>query len=163
MPWLHFKTDHALRRKENKVEFLEGRFLSFLHKKKAEHSLDLSLFIFCLLTVYFKPWNAELLSQNICMMIAQKPFCWKWISVTKISKYGQNEYLQALNASYTFQPLMGFWLYLMFTYNPCHITLGHPVLCPFPDKKNVLLPSQCFCCFFFCSRHSNSQNQTLRG
>ena len=26
-------------------------------------------------------------------------------------------------------------LYLMFTYNPCHITLGHPVLYPFPDKK----------------------------
>ena len=38
-------------------------------------------------------------------------------------------------------------LYLMFTYNPCHITLGHPVLYPFPDRKNVLLPSQC-CCFF---------------
>ena len=101
MPWLHFKTDHALRRKENKVEFLEGRFLSFLHKKKAEHSLDLSFFIFCLLTVYFKPWNAELLSQNICMMIAQKPFCWKWISVTKVSKYGTSEYSRALNASYT--------------------------------------------------------------
>ena len=36
--WLHFKTDHALRRENNKVEFLEGRFLdeklSFLHKKK---------------------------------------------------------------------------------------------------------------------------------
>ena len=32
----------------------------------------------------------------------------RWISVTKISKYGQNEYSQALNASYTFQPLMGF-------------------------------------------------------
>ena len=50
---------HALRREENKVEFLEGRFLDeklpFLHKKKAEHSLDLSLSIFCLLTVYFKP------------------------------------------------------------------------------------------------------------
>ena len=51
-------TDHGLRREENKVEFLEGRFLDeklpFLHKKKAEHSLDLSLSIFCLLTVYFK-------------------------------------------------------------------------------------------------------------
>ena len=35
------------------------------------------------------------------------------ISVTKISKYGQNEYSQALNASYTFQPLMGFCRYLM--------------------------------------------------
>ena len=45
------------------------------------------------------------------MVIAQQPFCWKWISVTKISKYGQNEYSRALNASYTFQPLMGFWYY----------------------------------------------------
>ena len=40
--WLHFKTDHALRREKNKVEFLEGRFLDeklpFLHKKKTEHS-----------------------------------------------------------------------------------------------------------------------------
>ena len=57
LPWLHFKTDHALRREENKVEFLEGRFLDeklpFLHKKKAEHSFELSLSIFCLLTVYF--------------------------------------------------------------------------------------------------------------
>ena len=57
LPWLHFKTDHVLRREENKVEFLEGRFLDekllFLHKKKAEHSFELSLSIFCLLTVYF--------------------------------------------------------------------------------------------------------------
>ena len=49
--WFHFKTDHALRREENKVEFLEGRFLDeklpFLHKKKAEHSFELSLSIFC--------------------------------------------------------------------------------------------------------------------
>ena len=55
--WLHFKTDHALRREENKVEFLEGRFLDeklpFFYKKKAEHSFELSLSIFCLLTVYF--------------------------------------------------------------------------------------------------------------
>ena len=57
LTWLHFKTDHGLRREENKVEFLEGRFLDeklpFLHKKKAEHSFELSLSIFCLLTVYF--------------------------------------------------------------------------------------------------------------
>ena len=57
LPWLHFKTDHELRREENKVEFLEGRFLDeklpFLHKKEAEHSFELSLSIFCLLTVYF--------------------------------------------------------------------------------------------------------------
>ena len=45
-----FQTDHALRGEENKVEFLEGRFLDeklpFLHKKKAEHSMDLSVSIF---------------------------------------------------------------------------------------------------------------------
>ena len=46
-------------------------------------------------------------------MIAQQPFCWKWISVTKVSKYGQNEYSRAMNASYTFQPPMGFCFYLM--------------------------------------------------
>ena len=57
LTWLHFKTDHGLRRDENKVEFLEGRFLDeklpFLHKNEAEHSFELSLSIFCLLTVYF--------------------------------------------------------------------------------------------------------------
>ena len=57
VPWLHFKTDHALRREGNKVEFLEGRFLDeklpFLHKKKAEHSFELSLSIFCPLMVNF--------------------------------------------------------------------------------------------------------------
>ena len=56
LPWLHL-TDHALRREENKVEFVEGRFLDeklpFLHKKKAEHSFELSLSIVCLLMVYF--------------------------------------------------------------------------------------------------------------
>ena len=50
LPWLHFKTDHALRPEENKVEFLEGRFLDeklpFLHKMKAELSFELSLSIF---------------------------------------------------------------------------------------------------------------------
>ena len=57
LTWLHFKTDHGLRRGDNKVEFLEGRFLDeelpFLHKKKAEHSFELSPSIFSLLTVYF--------------------------------------------------------------------------------------------------------------
>ena len=53
--WLGCISDHGLRREENKVEFLEGRFLDeklpFLLKKKVEHSFELS--IFCLLTVYF--------------------------------------------------------------------------------------------------------------
>ena len=56
LPWLHL-TDHVLRREENKVKFLEGRFLDeklpFLHKKKAEYSFELSLSTFCLLTEYF--------------------------------------------------------------------------------------------------------------
>ena len=38
------------------------------------------------------------------MVIARQPLWWKWISVTKVSKYGKVEYSRALNASYTFQP-----------------------------------------------------------
>ena len=57
LPWLHFKTDHALRPEENKVEFLEGRFLDekllFLPKKKAEHSFELSLSTFLSLNGVF--------------------------------------------------------------------------------------------------------------
>ena len=34
----------------------------------------------------------------------------KWISFIKFSKYGQSEYSRALNASYTFQPLVNFWI-----------------------------------------------------
>ena len=53
LPLLNFKTGHfALRREENIVEFLEGRFhnqqLSLVDKKKSEHSTELSLSI-CLL------------------------------------------------------------------------------------------------------------------
>ena len=52
--WLHFKTDHTLRREKNKVEFLEGRFLDeklpFLQKKKLSiltaFELPLSSFVF---------------------------------------------------------------------------------------------------------------------
>ena len=44
-------------KKTTRVEFFEGRFLDenlpFLHEKKAEHSTELSLSIFSLLTVYF--------------------------------------------------------------------------------------------------------------
>ena len=40
------------------------------------------------------------------MVIAQQPF------FTKVSKYGKIEYSGALNASYTFQPVMSFCLYL---------------------------------------------------
>ena len=47
------------------------------------------------------------------MLIARQPFCWKWISVTKVSKYGESEYSRALKASYTFQPLKSFWYQLI--------------------------------------------------
>ena len=45
LPLLNFKTGHfALRREENIVEFLEGRFhnqqLSFVDKKNSEHSMN---------------------------------------------------------------------------------------------------------------------------
>ena len=44
-------------KKTTRVEFFEGRFLDenlpFLHEKKSEHSIELSLSIFSLLTVYF--------------------------------------------------------------------------------------------------------------
>ena len=45
------------------------------------------------------------------MVIARQSFCWKWISLTEVSKYGKSEYSRALNACYTFQPLMSFWCY----------------------------------------------------
>ena len=44
LPWLHFKTDHALHREDNKAEFLNGQFvdekLPFLHKERTEHSFN---------------------------------------------------------------------------------------------------------------------------
>lgn len=53
-----FKTYQALRRAENKVEFLEGQFsnenLSFVHKKESRHSFQLSL-PFVSLLMYFQP------------------------------------------------------------------------------------------------------------
>ena len=50
LTWLHFKTDHGLRREENKVEFLEGRFLAeklpFLHKKSILLNFLFPFFVF---------------------------------------------------------------------------------------------------------------------
>ena len=105
LPWLHFKTDHALRREEDKFEFLEGQFLDeklpFLPKKKAEHS--------------FLSFNGVFLNLKCRTLVLKHlhgdraaAICLKWICVTKVSKYGKIENSRALNASYTFQPLMGF-------------------------------------------------------
>ena len=82
------------------------------------------------------------------MVIAQQPFCWKWISVTKVSKYGQNEYSRALNASYTFQPLMSFWSlttprspflwhFPLITWPPVSLT---PIISLTPSLSYVPLP-----------------------
>ena len=52
-----------------------------------------------------------LVLKNHRMVIVWQPFCWKWISFTKVSKHGKSEYSRALNASYMFQPLVSFWCY----------------------------------------------------
>ena len=58
--WLHFKTDHALLPLWRKLGWILWRTISwwkasapFPYKKKTELSFELSLSIFCLLTVYF--------------------------------------------------------------------------------------------------------------
>ena len=58
--WLHFKTDHALLPLWRKQGWILWRTISwwkasapFPYKKKTELSFELSLSIFCLLTVYF--------------------------------------------------------------------------------------------------------------
>ena len=60
---------YALRREENKFELLERRFLDeklpFLHKKKAGHSFEPFLSIFCLLTVYYF-FNNERTTFDLC-------------------------------------------------------------------------------------------------
>ena len=60
-------------------------------------------------------FNLEM--QNSCLKTSawcSRPrvaaICLKWLAATKVSKYGKSEYSRALNASYTFQPLMSFWL-----------------------------------------------------
>ena len=57
-----------------------------------------------------EPWNAELHGDRVATI------CLKWISATRVSKYGKSEYSRALNASYTFQPLMSFWSYFINVY-----------------------------------------------
>ena len=67
--------------------------------------------------------------------------CLKWISVTKVSKYGKIEYSRALNASYTFQPLMSFWWLLKnklyHLYSKGFVWVYCPLLL-FRSYKNVL-------------------------
>ena len=114
-PWLHCKTDHALRREENKVEFLEGRFfdekLPFLNKKR-----KLSILLNFLLP-FFLSFTGVFLTLKCRTHVLKPPHGDRtidillknaYISFTKVSKYGKSEYSRALNASYTFQPLISF-------------------------------------------------------
>ena len=41
--------------------------------------------------------------------------CWKWISVTKVSKYGESKYTRALNASYVSTPYEFLLLFINFS------------------------------------------------
>ena len=66
-------------------EFLEGWFLDkklpFLHKKNTEHYFEPSLTIF-----FFQRWNFNLeMRWNSRMVIGRQPFCWKWLSFSKVS------------------------------------------------------------------------------
>ena len=73
------KTSQALRRKENKVEFLEGQFrnekLSLVHKKETEYSFELSLSmcVFCRCIFNLEMQNFGL--ENHHMVSARQPFC----------------------------------------------------------------------------------------
>ena len=71
LPWLHFKTDHALHREDNKAEFLKGQFLDeklpFLHKKKTEHSFELSLSIWwCIFNLEMQNFGVNTTSWWLC-------------------------------------------------------------------------------------------------
>ena len=107
-----FKTDHTLCCQENKVEFLEGRFLGekfpFLHERKMSILLN---FLFPFFVFEQCIFNLEMQDSGLKTTTwrSQQPFCWIFISFTKVSKYGKSEYSWALNTSYTFQPLMSFW------------------------------------------------------
>ena len=62
---LHFKTDHALRCEENKVEFLEGRFLEILPSStKRKRSIFLN-FLFPFFVFLRCIFNLEI--QNSCL------------------------------------------------------------------------------------------------
>ena len=65
------------------------------------------------------------------MVIAQQPF------FTKVSKYGNIEYSGALNASYTFQPVMSFCLYL------------EPLSLWFSTRESIFLFFSIYLFFFF--------------
>ena len=101
--------------KKTRLNFFEGQFLDrklpLLHKKKAEHSFELSLSIFLSFNGVFLTLKCRTLVLKHLHGARAAAICLKWMSATKVSKCGKSEYSRALNASYTFQPLMSFWFY----------------------------------------------------
>ena len=106
VPWLHFKTDHALRREENKFEFLERRWWKASLPPQKE-----SWAFFWTFSFHFLSFNGVFLALKCRTLVLKHlhgdrapAICWKWISVTKVSKYGESKYTRALNASYVSTP-----------------------------------------------------------
>ena len=92
----------------SKDDFLMKSF-PFSTKKKLSILLN---FLFPFFVFYRCIFNLEM--QNSCLKTSawwsrSSHFVENGYPSLKISKYGQNEYSRALNASYTFQPLMSFW------------------------------------------------------
>ena len=113
LPWLHLKTDQRSVMKKTRLNSWEDDFLmkSFPSSTKRK----LSIFFQLSLSIFLS-FNGVVLSLKCRTLVLKHlhgdraaAICWKWISVTKVSKYGKSEYSRALNASYTFQPLMSFW------------------------------------------------------
>ena len=111
LPWLHFKTDQRsvvkkTRLNSSKEDFLMKSFPSST-KRKLSILFNFLFPFFCLLTMYLSLKCRTLVLKHLHGDRAAA-ICLKWISVTKVSKYGKIEYSRALNVSYTFQPLMSF-------------------------------------------------------
>ena len=95
--------------KKTRLDFLKDDFLkeSFHCSTKRKLSNLLKFLFPCF------SFNGVFLTLN-CRTLGLKPphgdHAAAMISFTKVSKYGKSEYSRALNATYTFQRLMSFWL-----------------------------------------------------
>ena len=74
LTWLHFKTDHGLRREENKVEFLEGRFLD--EKKASLSPQKESWAFFWTFSFHFLSFNGVFLSLKCRTLVLKHRSAW---------------------------------------------------------------------------------------
>ena len=111
------RTDHALRREENKVKFLEGRFLDekfpFLHQKKTEHEVQKS--------------------GHHRTVIARQQFCWKWISFTRFPNTVKVNIHEHWTRVTRFNPLWVSGSYLTRVLHTARISNVDVVLCGEPS------------------------------